>query len=234
MKNAPSRSTSAPNGGANRPRAYSKASPPGTLFKDKMKNAPSRSTPDRKSIDLVANILFAWLRASLLAHPASAKVVRFQRLSASNPQEEGGRKTTADVLEGFAPGGGSQVFLLALRLGSSTLACSLKGEKENAPSRSTPEKNGAQNDRGCTRRLRPEGACARGGYHFLPLSPFSCISLIFVSLVCEFGVGDGGGYYMGPVQLILSFSCFCGRFREFRVMIFTPEESLTRNRNTPA
>ena len=59
---------------------------------------------------------------------------------------------------------------------------------------------------------------------------------LFVNFVDfrKFSVGDGGGYYMGPVQLILSFSCFRGLFREFRVMIFTPEESLTRNRNTPA
>jgi len=54
---------SAGKGGAKRPRVYSKASPPGIRLKDKMKNAPSRSTPE----------------------------------------EDGGRKTTADVLEGFAP-----------------------------------------------------------------------------------------------------------------------------------
>jgi hypothetical protein len=41
--------------------------------------APFRSTPAHKSIDLVANILFAPLRASLLAHPASAEVVRVPR-----------------------------------------------------------------------------------------------------------------------------------------------------------
>jgi hypothetical protein len=37
---------------------------------------------------------------------------------------------------------------------------------------------------------------------------------------------------MGPIQPILSFSCFRGRFREFRVMTSTPEESSTRNRST--
>jgi len=49
---------------------------------------------------------------------------------------------------------------------------------------------------------------------------------------CEFGVGDGGGYYMDSIQPILSFSCFRGIFREFRVMMFKSEESRTRNRST--
>ena len=45
--------------------------------------------------------------------------------SRSTPEEEGGRKTVAGVLEGFAPGFANQRF--ALRLGSSTLACLRKG-----------------------------------------------------------------------------------------------------------
>ena len=54
------------------------------------------------------------------------------------PAYKGGRKTTAGVLEGFAP-----------------LARFME-EEENAPSRSTPEeKKGAKNDDGRTRRLRP-------------------------------------------------------------------------------
>ena len=39
----------------------------------------ARQSLARKSIDLVANFQFAWLRASLSAHPASAEVVRVPR-----------------------------------------------------------------------------------------------------------------------------------------------------------
>jgi hypothetical protein len=88
-----------------------------------------------------------------------------------------------------------------------------------------------------TRRLRP--APVPLFVHFVDLrvgrgTRTTLAEQIYDLRFRKFRVGDGGGYYLCPVQLILSFSCFRGRFREFRVMIFTPEESLTRNRNTPA
>ena len=109
--------------------------------------------------------------------------MRITPLLRSTPEENRGRNTTAGVLEGFAPSGfANQRF--ALRLGSSTLACSPKGGRwavhdhrfteEAAPlfrlrvgeqrpfSAVHPKKRGAQYDGGCMRRLRPFGARGRG------------------------------------------------------------------------
>ena len=99
---------------------------------------PSKRIPYKKS---------KYIQKSILKRKSMNPVIQLMFFTISHhtknrgpctPAYKGGRKTTAGVLEGFAP-----------------LARFME-EEENAPSRSTPEeKKGAKNDDGRTRRLRP-------------------------------------------------------------------------------
>ena len=191
--------------------------------------------PFASHLDLVARQSLAGIQPSKRIPYTKSKYIQripLEQILFCTPWERG-RNTMAGVREGFAPWE-SQVYQLApLRppLRVSPLAQGGGGKRPPLSAVHPKKKGNAKRPRVYSKASPPPAPRIKEkSIHFSAPVP------LFVNFVDfrKFRVGDGGGYYMGPVQLILSFSCFCGRFREFRVMIFTPEESLTRNRNTPA